>query len=81
MRLRRREIAAPISTELRAELDQTPQWWDRLFNELVRQAYTVRPFDPAEHEGHKIVEAYTFGGALVLRECTECPRQLVPRES
>jgi hypothetical protein len=81
MRWRRRKAPASVPAEIRAELDQAPEWWTRAYNELVRAAFTVKPFDPAEHVGHSVVEAHTFGGVVLIRECSECPRQLVPNRA
>jgi hypothetical protein len=79
MTLWRKRGPAAIAEEIRAELDQEPKWWDRAFNDLVRQTFIRKPFNPDEHAGHDIIEVRTFGGATVLRECTECQPKLVPR--
>lgn len=57
------------SAALRAELDQTPEWWDSQYRQLVRRQI---PRDLASHEGHSIVEEHTYAGTIIYRACTDC---------
>lgn len=66
------EATAPtLSPALRAELDQTPEWWDRQFEALLRERI---PRDAAYHEGHTIQEATTYDtlGYDARAWCTDC---------
>jgi hypothetical protein len=65
-------MARTIPADIRAELDQTPEWWDRKYRELKRAAFPPKPFDPADHDGHDIVEVMTFGAGVVARYCAQC---------
>lgn len=64
-----------VPADIRAELDQTPAWWERVYVSLVRSNFPPKPFDPAEHVGHDIVEVHTYASATVRRFCTECPER------
>jgi hypothetical protein len=72
LRRTRRPVA---SSTVRQELDQSPEWWDREYRALMRQVFPPKPFDPAEHEGHCIVEDRTLGGVVLFQACTECPSE------
>jgi hypothetical protein len=67
-----------VQASVRAELNQTPAWWDAQYGALVRKCFPPKPFDPAEHEGHEIEELRTFGGT-VIAFCAECPLPTVAR--
>ncbi len=60
-----------ISASIRAELDQTPEWWDRQFTALVRKQI---PSDAAFHAGHDVVgPVRSMGGTIVVGErCVGC---------
>lgn len=73
-----------IPAAVRAEIEQTPEWWDGRFAILMRQCFEPAPYVAAEHEGHAIVTTYRYGdsvGGPVAEHCTECPTVLVPRSS
>ena len=74
----RRKRPVTIPPEIQGELDQTPEWWTRAFNELRRVAFETKPFDPDEHDGHELIEFHTFGSAPVVY-CQECPSVEIPR--
>ena len=69
-----------IPDELRAELDQTPAWWDVQYRRLVGETFTPAPFNPDEHEGHELIEVRTYAATepLVVH-CTACPTVLIPK--
>jgi hypothetical protein len=65
-----------ISREIQDEIDQTPEWWDREFQKLLRQATRIedeRVFYK-KHEGHEITEDRTFSG-VVARHCLTCAHE------
>jgi hypothetical protein len=62
----------PPPTAILDELHQTSKWWDREFEALNRAAFPPKPFNPAEHEGHNLIEVMTFGGSVVHRSCNDC---------
>ncbi len=65
-----------IPPEVRDELDQTPQWWEREYRKLLSETYVNAP---EEHEGHEVIRMDTYGGRR--REvCTQCPDVLIPRD-
>lgn len=66
-----------VSPALRAELDQTPAWWDREFARLSRKSL---PRDTASHAGHSLEETFTYGSTTVRRICTTCGIELAPRQ-
>lgn len=68
----RRQQRRPTATDIRAEIEQTPEWWDREYRKLNLHAFPPKPFDPAEHEGHEIVTWMAYDNTTVLRTCTEC---------
>lgn len=62
---------ATIPPALRAELDQTPEWWDRAFQALVR-ATTPRDAEyHRDHDVHDIVD-YTYNGYRFSTHCLDC---------
>lgn len=61
-----------ISSEVRAELDQSPAWWDREYRALVRKTHPRKPFAPEDHEGHDLVMFGTYGSTTVTTVCTQC---------
>lgn len=63
---------AAIVADLRAELDQTPAWWDRQYEVLVRRCFPPKPFDLAEHIGHEVMTIDTFDGSAVRGWCADC---------
>lgn len=65
-------MADHIPADIRAEIDQTPEWWDREWGELNRRCFPPKPFDPAEHEGHDLIEIVAYGRRVVRVICTEC---------
>lgn len=64
-------MAEPISASIRAELDQTPAWWDRQYRELVAKQI---PRDSGSHDGHDIEEPVQFwsGGYAAAPYCLDC---------
>lgn len=59
----------PIPAALKAELDQTPQWWTDAFHQILRAS-------GAEHVGGEEWELQTFSGPVFLhREVgyVDCP--------
>lgn len=68
-----------IPPEVRDELDQTPQWWNREYRKLLSETYVNAPFAPEEHEGHDIITVDTYGGRRT-QFCAQCPTVLVPRD-
>lgn len=61
----------PIPAHLRAELDQTPEWWDRQYDALVKKRIP-RDFD--YHRYHDLDEPITFyaSGYEMKRYCLDC---------
>lgn len=61
----------PIPAHIRDELDQTPAWWDREFNALVKKQI---PRDWASHQGHELADPITFyaSGYEIERYCLDC---------
>lgn len=61
----------PIPADVRAELDQTPEWWDRQYEALVKKQI---PRDAAYHRDHEIEEPITFwgGGYAAGSYCIDC---------
>lgn len=64
-----------IHPAIRAEFDQTPEWWDRQYRALERKQI---PRDAAYHEGHNVVDFRTYASAVVLRECADCGVSIDP---
>ncbi len=55
---------------IRAELDQSPEWWDRQFRALIQKQ--IRR-DAASHEGHELEEPITFwSGHEIGARCLDC---------
>lgn len=67
-----------IPPAIRAELDQTPEWWENQYASLLATTFAPAPFDPAEHEGHAVVELNTYSDRTPNLVCTQCPARLVP---
>ncbi|MFF3029133.1 hypothetical protein [Microbacterium sp. NPDC057944] len=67
----------PVSASVRAELDQTPAWWDRQFESLVRKQI---PRFAAWHEDHIIGEQRTHASTTVRRHCVDCGIEIDPYE-
>lgn len=65
----------PIEPGVRAELDQTPEWWDRQYRTLVRKHI---PRDAASHEGHRIIDLSTY--ATARHACDECGIEIDPHQ-
>lgn len=63
---------------VRAELDQSPAWWQGEFNKLHAAAFEARPFVEDEHFGHSWVEGRYYSGR-VERYCCECPTVWMPK--
>lgn len=64
-------MSDPIPADIRAELEQTPAWWQRQYDALVRKQI---PRDAASHEGHDIAEPLrSWAGAVVaMSRCIRC---------
>jgi hypothetical protein len=62
---------------IREELDQTPGWWDRQYQSLVRKQI---PRSAAYHEDHEMIEERTWADAVILRYCAECGVDVDPYE-
>ncbi|WP_292698088.1 hypothetical protein [Microbacterium sp. 69-10] len=58
-----------VTPVVRAELDQTPEWWDAQYRALERK---LIPTDAASHEGHRIVEERRICVAEPTRYCIDC---------
>ena len=56
-----------ISPAVRAEMEQTPEWWDGQYRALVRKQI---PRDAASHEGHRIIDIRTY--ATERHACADC---------
>ncbi|WP_405467841.1 hypothetical protein [Microbacterium sp. Ld4] len=72
---------APVPASIRAELDQTPEWWEREYRTLLARTFEHAPFNETEHEGHDVVEIRTYGKPHAERVCTTCPPRFVPRRT
>ncbi len=68
---------AEIHPAIRGEIDQTPEWWDRQYQALIRKRI---PRDAASHEGHDIAEMRTYTNALIYRTCVDCNVGIDPYE-
>lgn len=66
-------MCANMPQYIRDELDQTPAWWDRAYRELKAKAFPPHPFDPAEHEGHDLIEIRNYSSTVIVTQCTACP--------
>lgn len=69
---------ATIPPAVRAELDQTPAWWEQQYTALIAATFTAAPFDPTEHDGHDVIERRTYTDPAPTLVCTECPTRLIP---
>ena len=60
-----------IPPSIRAELDQTPAWWDRQYTALVKKQI---PRDWDYHQRHDLDEPITFyaSGYEMRRYCLDC---------
>lgn len=58
-----------IAPAVRAELDQTPEWWDAHYRKLSQK---LIPTDLPSHEGHEIEEMWRYTVATPDRYCTSC---------
>ncbi|WP_350351896.1 hypothetical protein ABS642_00855 [Microbacterium sp. A8/3-1] len=67
--------AVVIAPGIRAELDQTPEWWDRQYRALERKQI---PRDAASHDGHRIEGIRTYASTTTRRVCTDCQVELDP---
>lgn len=65
----------PIKPAIRAELDQTPDWWDSQYRQLERRQISRAA---ADHEGHDIVEDRRYTSTTINRTCTTCSIDLDP---
>lgn len=74
-------MSEPIPQPIRDELDQAPAWWDRQYRALVNATFKHEPFNPADHDGHDLVEHRTLTGGIVRVYCTACPTRLIPKET
>lgn len=74
---RRKEPAIP--PEVRDELEQSFEWWDREYRRLFGEAFEEVPFDPAQHRDCDTYEVLTFTGTAVLTGCADCPTAYRPR--
>lgn len=63
--------ADSITPSIRAELDQTPAWWDGQYDALVKKRIP-RDFD--YHRDHELDEPITFyaSGYEMQRRCLDC---------
>ncbi|SDG22286.1 hypothetical protein [Microbacterium sp. 77mftsu3.1] len=68
---------ASIPVPIRAELDQTPAWWEREYRSLVARTFEHAPFVEAEHVGHLVATLQDFMGPTTTI-CTQCPARLIP---
>lgn len=66
-------MTEPIPASIKAELDQTPQWWQAEFDALVRKRI---PRDYEYHAGHDLdeVNVMTYASQYVLNYyyCNDC---------
>ena len=64
-------MSDPIPALIRAELDQTPAWWDREYDRLVKKQI---PRDPEYHRGHDVEEPIAFyaSGYEIQPRCLDC---------
>ena len=58
-----------ITPAIRAELDQTPAWWEGLYRKALENTI---PTDAAHHEDHEIEEMQTYCSQYVRRYCIDC---------
>lgn len=65
----------PIAPNVAAELDPTPDWWDRQYRALERKQI---PRDAASHDGHRIEEARTYASTTIRRICMDCGIEIDP---
>lgn len=65
----------PMPPGIRAELDQTPAWWDQQYRALERRQISRAA---ADHEGHDIVEHRAYTSTTIARTCTTCSVELDP---
>lgn len=72
----RRTLTIPVA--VRAELDVTPEWWDGLYRAAIAAAFKTAPFEPADHDGHELIEVRTYTGPAQTL-CAQCPPRLIPR--
>lgn len=73
---RRRTASLPAA--VRAELDQTLEWWDGLYRAAIAAAFETAPFEPAAHDGHDLIEVRTYTGPAQTL-CAQCPPRLIPK--
>lgn len=64
-------MSDPIPAHIRAELDQTPGWWEQQYQALLKARI---PRDAASHEDHDIEEPIEFwsGGYAAPPYCVDC---------
>lgn len=64
-------MTAEIPASIRAELDQTPAWWDRQYDALVKKQI---PRDWSYHQDHELEEPITFyqNEYITERYCLDC---------
>lgn len=67
--------AVVIAPGIRAELDQTPEWWDSQYRALERKQILR---DAASHDGHRIEEIRTYASTTARRVCTDCHVEIGP---
>lgn len=72
---------ATISPELRAELDQTPEWWDRQFHTALRSSGAIElEYGEVEYVEHNtfitgaVLEPITRPRAILACPCADCKR-------
>jgi len=51
-----------------------------LYRAAIAEAFEPAPFDPAEHDGHNLISAATYGNRDATM-CAECPTRLIPRRT
>lgn len=66
-----------IHPAVRAELDQTPAWWDAQFRALERKQI---PRAASYHEGHELDEPRTYADINVRTYCIDCGVGIDPYE-
>jgi len=59
----------PIPAHIRAELDQTPAWWDREFDRLVKKQI---PRGIEYHQDHDLDRVENWSGRVLVEWCLEC---------
>lgn len=64
-------MAEPIPPAIRAELDQTPEWWDREYDRLVKKQI---PRDAEYHREHDVEDGIqSWSGVYVTGPwCIDC---------